>query len=312
MDNYFLVTGAAGFIGSKVAQYWINQGKKVITIDNLSTGTVEAIPAGVVFIQGNLGDSTVVDQLRAYDIAAIFHIAGQSSGEISFENPSYDLQSNTESTLLLLKLAKERGIKHFIYASTMSVYGNQNYLPVTEKTEAVPVSFYACGKLASEQYLRIYSQLGVQSVALRLFNVYGPGQNLTNMKQGMVSIYLAQALNLGTITVKGSMDRFRDFVYIDDVVQAFVKGYDYSQSHDFGLFNVSSGVHHTVRQVVDALRQNFEQDIPVVEIQGTPGDQFGIFGSSWQAEKELNWKARMPFNEGMKNMVEWAKSVSHE
>ncbi|OYU85081.1 MAG: NAD-dependent epimerase [Flavobacterium sp. BFFFF2] len=312
MDNYFLVTGAAGFIGSKVAQYWVNAGKKVITIDNLSTGTVEAIPAGVVFIQGNLGDAALVDQLRAYDIEAIFHIAGQSSGEISFENPSYDLQSNTESTLLLLKLAKERGIKHFIYASTMSVYGNQDYLPVTEETEAVPVSFYACGKLASEQYLRIYSQLGVHSVALRLFNVYGPGQNLTNMKQGMVSIYLAQALNLGTITVKGSMDRFRDFVYIDDVVQAFVNAYDYSQSHAFGLFNVSSGIHHTVGQVVEALRKNFEQDIPVVEIQGTPGDQFGIFGSSWRAQNELNWKATMPFNEGMKNMVEWAKSVSHE
>ena len=104
----------------------------------------------------------------------IFHIAGQSSGEISFDDPVYDLRSNVESTLCLLKFAFSVGCKRFIYASTMSVYGSVNSNAVSEFEELMPESFYGVGKVASEQYLRIYEKYGITSTVLRLFNVYGP------------------------------------------------------------------------------------------------------------------------------------------
>lgn len=307
-DKYILVTGAAGFIGAAVATKLIALGYKTITIDNLSTGELSNIPKETLFIEGNLGLQETIDKLDSYQIEAIFHIAGQSSGEISFENPSYDLQSNTESTILLLKYAKEKGIKHFIYASTMSVYGNQTMLPVTEEAIPNPSSFYACGKLASEHYLKIYASLGINCVALRLFNVYGPGQNLKNLKQGMLSIYLAQALTNNKIVVKGSVDRFRDFVYIDDVVNAFIKGYEYSKEASFGLFNISTGIPTYVYQLLDTIKLCLENKIEIAVIEGTPGDQFGIFGSNWYAKTTLGWEPKTAFDEGMKAMIAYAKS----
>ena len=111
MKNNFLVTGAAGFIGSAVAKHLINEGNEVVTIDNLSTGFEENIPNGVKFYKGKCQDEKIINQLESYRFDAIFHIAGQSSGEISFDDPVYDLQTNAQSTLLLLKLALKTNCK---------------------------------------------------------------------------------------------------------------------------------------------------------------------------------------------------------
>ena len=194
----YLVTGAAGFIGSCIAQRLINEGNKIVTIDNLSTGKKEVVPDDCVFIKGNDYDETVLKQLDNYKFDAIIHIAGQSSGEVSFENPVYDLQTNAQSTIMLLNYAKATGCKNFVFASSMSTYGDHDENPlVTESTPTVPKSFYAVGKLASENYMRIYSATyGIKCTALRFFNVFGAGQNLDNLKQGMASIYLAQAIKV--------------------------------------------------------------------------------------------------------------------
>ena len=137
------------------------------------------------------------------------HIAGQSSGEVSFENSIYDIESNVISTLCLLDYAVKTGCKRFIYASTMSVYGEQgNKEQFSEVDVARPKSFYAVGKLASEHYLRIYQeQHGIKYTALRYFNVYGEGQNLANLKQGMISIYLKQFIDdtFKEVQVKGPL-----------------------------------------------------------------------------------------------------------
>lgn len=307
MKKRYLVTGAAGFVGSKLSKKLIDSGFEVLTIDNLSTGSESCIPKGVEFIKGDCQDINVIKRLEEDRFDAIFHIAGQSSGEISFEDPVYDLQTNTQSTLLLLKLAKKINCTKFIYASTMSVYGENQIEFVTEKSTTNPKSFYAVGKLASEKYLDIYSNFGIDTIALRLFNIYGPGQNMENMKQGMVSIFLAQAIKEKSVLVKGSKDRFRDFIFIDDVVNAFLAVLDKGKK-GFSLYNVSTGVKTRVEELVDEISRNVDDSISVTYKGTTPGDQFGIYGDSSLLRSETNWSPKWTFNQGIREMVDWATS----
>lgn len=305
MKKKYLVTGAAGFIGAAVAKRLIDNECEVVTIDNLSTGYREHIPSDVGFIEGSTFDSEVIKQLEGVKFDAIIHIAGQSSGEISFENPVYDLQTNCQSTLMLLDYAKRSGCNKFIYASTMSVYGDKENPKCSEEDTLKPKSFYAVGKIASEHYMRIFSeQFGMTCTALRLFNTYGIGQNLYNLKQGMASIYLAMAIKDHEILVRGRKDRFRDFVYIDDVVDAFVKAIDREDGYE--CMNVCTNKATTVEQVVCEITKKLPYAVSVEYKSGTPGDQFGIYGNNEKAFKVLNWKPETEFESGIEKMVTWA------
>lgn len=306
MANY-LITGAAGFIGSSLAQKLINEGNEVTTIDNLSTGIESNIPKGVSFIQGDCASNEVIAKLPDVTFDAIFHIAGQSSGEISFDDPVYDIRTNAESTLLLLKFALKNGCKRFIYAGTMSVYGIQKDHAVNEKAKCRPESFYGVGKLASEHYMRIYEQYGIESTSLRLFNVYGPGQNLSNFRQGMVSIFLAQMLNNNHIHVKGSKDRYRDFVHIDNVVEAFQRCLICKESFSQRI-NIASGVRTTVQELIDLLISSQSNTISVEYSGKTAGDINGIYADIKKMKSILGINNIVSIDNGLANFVNWAKN----
>ena len=299
----FLVTGAAGFIGAAVAIKLLDDGNFVVTIDNLSTGFMENIPKGTVFIEGDCSNQESIDQLKPFRFDTILHIAGQSSGEISFGNPAYDLKTNTLSTLLLLKYAHEHGCRKFIYASTMSVYGNQLDEPVTEEALLSPLSFYAVGKIASENYMKIYSEFGMTNIALRFFNVYGPGQDMKNLKQGMVRIFLAQAINSKKIIVRGNPERYRDFVYIDDAVDVIYKLNNISRIKGYLCLNVSTGIRTEVRELIQIIKSNFNFEIPCEYAESTPGDQFGIYGNNNRLKKIVSISNFVNLNDGIHNMI---------
>lgn len=306
----YLVTGAAGFIGSAIAKKLIDRGDKVITIDNLSTGNKREIPEEVIFIEGNDFDEKIIEKLDLYDFDAIIHIAGQSSGEVSFERPVYDLQTNAQSTLMLLDYARRHSIKKFIFASSMAVYGDQNSALVTEETIPMPKSFYAVGKLASENYMRIFSRMfDIQCTALRFFNVYGIGQNMQNLKQGMASIYLAMAIKDHHITVKGAKERFRDFVYIDDVVEAVLLSIE-RKGNLFEIYNVSNKKICTVESIIELICNTLPYEVTVEYISGTPGDQHGIYGDNSKIMKDLLWKPKWNFYDGMRAMIDWAQKLN--
>ena len=204
----FLVTGVAGFIGSHVASKFAHAGYSVVGVDDLSSGHIQNIPKNVEFIKGDLSNSTFISKLPK-DCTHILHLAGQSSGEISFDDPIGDLYKNTASTINLIKFGIQNYCEKIIYASSMSVYGEVDNRAINELHECSPLSCYGVSKLASERYLNVYRHQ-IPFVCMRMFNVYGPGQDLINLRQGMVSIFLAQALSRGHINVNGSIKRFRD------------------------------------------------------------------------------------------------------
>jgi UDP-glucose 4-epimerase len=311
--KYILVTGVAGFIGSSVALRLIKEGYRVVGVDNLSTGKISKIPPEVIFVESDASANSLKQKLDPFKFDSILHIAGQSSAEVSYSDPIYDLKSNVESTLFLLNYAVSKNIKNFVYASSSTVYGTQvNPISLSEEAVPDPISFYAVGKLASERYLELFAkEYGISTVALRLFNVYGPGQNLDNLEQGMASIFLAQGIRDKKILVKGSPDRFRDFVYIDDVVNVFIKALHATEpvSH---IYNVSTGIKTSVSEVIEHIKSNLPFEVKV-EFKGvTRGDLIGQSGSFDKLKKDFQMSDFVPFEIGIKRMVDWGLSVEND
>ena len=306
MANY-LVTGAAGFIGAALAKRLINEGHNVVTIDNLSTGLRENIPEGVIFIEGNTYDKEIIDKLYQYKFDGIYHMAGQSGGVTCWDDPLYDMNSNITATLLLLDYAHKTGCSRFLYASSMSVYGDENPCPVREGDDLKPKTFYAVGKLASENYLRIYSeQYGIKCTALRFNNTYGPGQNMENLRQGMVSIFLAYALKDRHIPVMGDKNRYRDFVYIDDQVEACIMALNGNEDALYNVYTTATNRKTTCGQLVEMLKRLLPFDITVEYKGHTQGDQYGIFCSYEKIYNSLGWEPKVKLEDGLEIMVKWA------
>lgn len=302
MDR-ILITGVAGFIGSHVARRFLAEGFAVVGIDDLSQGQRANIPAGVEFLEADLADRALYPKLPR-DCVRILHLGGQSSGEISFDDPVADLEKNTVSTLNLIRFGIETGVRRLVYASSMSVYGAVPDKPIGESQQCLPLSCYGVGKYASENYLRIYARQ-LPSVALRMFNVYGPGQDLSNLRQGMVSIFLAQALASGRIIVKGSTERFRDLIYIDDVVEVWFRAA--TRADVTGkVLNVGTGRRTTVGELLERICAL----VPgaAFEVQGaTPGDQSGIYADTAQLRAVLGIESFTSVETALPRFVEWAR-----
>ncbi len=297
-----LVTGGAGFIGGHIARNLVRRGYEVVVLDNLRTGNKENIPKSSTFYKVDVGKDSL-DMLKERDFSLIYHFAGQSSVEVSFSDPIYDLDTNTRSTLRLLNIARTYKNCHFIYASSMSVYSSDGEMPKTESSPILGKNFYAIGKAASEKYISIYGDSGMNITNLRLFNVYGPGQNLKNLRQGMISIYLAQALFNKRIKVKGSLDRTRDFIYIYDLINYLEKIEGNPDS--FGkAINICSGKELSVENVITTIKDIMDEDIPIEILDSTPGDIPRMWGCTKLLEEISQDKFETPLNIGLKIMIE--------
>ncbi len=297
-----LITGGAGFIGSNLCKYFSNRKNKIWTIDNLSTGKIENVSKKIHFVNENCQSKKILNYFKKIKLDAIIHIAGQSSGELSFDNPIEDLNSNTLSVLNLLEVSKQTKCKRFIYASSMSVYGNSKKQPVNEKYMCAPISFYGVGKLASENYIKLFNHYEINWTIFRLFNIYGPGQNFDNLKQGMISIYLSQLIKNNKIVVKGSNKRFRDFVYIDDLVKIFANSIKNKNSFN-EIINLGSGKKSTVNNVLNCIKKNYNKKIKIEYDKNTPGDQFGIYSDNKKLVKIFKINKFINLDLGIKKMI---------
>jgi UDP-glucose 4-epimerase len=305
-----LVTGGAGFIGSALARALLARGAGVVVVDNLSTGKRENIPQGAEFLQLDLSDPGFVAQLPRAQFDAVCHLAAQSSGELSGADPLYDVRTNALATLLLSRWCTGNAIRRFLYASSMAIYGNPQQLPVGESQPCVPMSFYGISKWASENYLRLAEREGLASTSFRMFSVYGPGQNMENLKQGMASIFMAYMAQGKEVPVTGSLQRFRDFVYVDDVVEAWLAALSLSATPR-AAYNVGSGQAVTVRALIDELLKvmRLPADYPIQERAGASSDQFGLYADVQLIERDLGWKARTPLSTGLNLMADWVRSA---
>ncbi len=289
-----LVSGAAGFIGSKICQKLLQKKYDVIGIDNFSTGKVKNIPKDIKFIKMDLSRNLLKKKIPKCDV--IFHLAGQSSGEKSFDSPIKDLDMNTKTTLNLINYGLKNKCKKIIYASSMSVYGNSSNKQFNENSTLNPLSCYGVSKLCSEAYLKVFSNLLPYTI-FRMFNVYGIGQDMGDLRQGMVSIYLSQALKNNKIIVKGSLKRKRDFIHIDDVVNIWVKSIKSKKINQ--IYNLGSGKNMEVSQLIKKIIK-LTGDKKIIQMPGTKGDQYISITDNKKIKKDLKYKKFIDINEGLK------------
>jgi len=303
------VTGGAGFIGSALARALVGGGDRVMVVDNLSTGREENIPPQAEFVRLDLSDARFVEKLPSDRFDAVCHLAAQSSGELSGYDPLYDVQTNAISTLLLSRWCSQHRTPRFLYASSMAIYGNPRTLPVTESAPCEPLSFYGISKWASENYLRLAARDGLSSTSFRMFSVYGPGQNMQNLKQGMASIFMSYMVRGSEVPVTGSLNRSRDFVYIDDVIDAWMRALALPSTPS-SAYNVGSGQPTTVRELLAELLRALQlpAQYPIKEQPGRASDQFGLYADIGQIETDLGWKATTPLATGLRMMADWARS----
>ena len=303
-----LITGVAGFIGSHLAKRFIQEGYKVYGIDNLSNGKIENVPNEVEFMNIDLSVNSEIEKIPS-ECEIIAHLAGQSSGEISYHEPIIDLNKNTISTLNLINYGIQNKVEKILYASSMSVYGDIkiNNKGVFESQYLFPKSCYGVSKLSSEKYLRIYKNK-IPFVSLRMFNVYGPGQDLNNLKQGMVSIYLAQAIKSSKIIIKGSLSRFRDFIFIDDVIEAWFRASKFSAAINQEI-NIGTGIKTTVK---DLTRKIFKiTNVYDYEIrEETPCDQLGIYADVSKIKNILEIDKFVSLDDGLEIFHDWVSKNS--
>jgi UDP-glucose 4-epimerase len=296
-----LVTGVAGFIGSSFVNKLNLKFYNIYGIDDFSSSDKSQLPKKKInFFKKDLSIGLPKKLYKKEVIIDyIYHFAGQSSGELSFKDPKLDLEKNTISTLNLIKFSIEKKIKTFFYMSSMSVYGNTN--KANEKSELKPNTCYGVSKLSSEYYLKVFEK-ELNYVIFRLFNIYGPGQNLNNIYQGMIRIYLTQLIKSDKLNIKGSMNRYRDFVYIDDLVNILISSIN-KKSLIGQTINIGTGKKTYIRDVVKIIK-TLKKKVKVNILNGTKGDQFGIYSNNQKFTKFFPKIKFKNFNEGFKKYFE--------
>ncbi|MEW5755450.1 MAG: NAD-dependent epimerase/dehydratase family protein [Pseudomonadota bacterium] len=269
-----LVTGGAGFIGSNLVDVLLQDGYRVRVIDNLSTGKLENLPlhhANLEFINGDITDKALIDDV-ALGVDKIVHLAAIASVQASVDDPIATHRANFDGTLNLLAAAQNHGINKFIYASSAAVYGDVKTLPVPESAALAPLTPYAADKLAGEYYLDFYvRQFGLNALAFRFFNIYGPRQDPSSPYSGVISIFTERAKKGLPITIFGDGEQTRDFVFIGDLVKVLVKGLEFPVS-GFHVMNVGNGSGTSLLEMVSTIESIVGHEIEKKFANARPGD----------------------------------------
>jgi len=312
-----LVTGAAGFIGSHIADALVARGDEVVVLDDLSNGVEDNVPSGATFVRGDVRDVAAVDRAFAAFSGTpdgVCHLAGQASTFKSFDEPAWDMDVNGVGTARMLEGARRHGASTFVYASSMTAYGHPERLPVTEDQRCAPVSYYGITKWAAERAVLISSKpeaMGLRATCFRMFNVYGPRQSLTNPYQGVLGIFLGHVLRGEPIRIFGDGEQSRDFVYVGDVARAWVAALDRPPA-EAAAVNIGTATQTSINELWRAAVSACDEDPeswPVSYEELRPGDQRHMRASIDRARELLDWTPQVSFEQGMRLTADWARTV---
>jgi UDP-glucose 4-epimerase len=298
-----LLTGAAGFIGSWVADAYIKEGHEVLILDNLSSGKKENIPADALFIEGDIRDENIVRSIFAdFRPDIVNHHAAQIDVRKSVEDPAYDASVNIIGTLRLLESSVRGGVKKFMFASTGgAIYGEPENIPADEKTPPMPISPYGTSKYAVEKYLEYYRHVySLEYVALRYANVYGPRQN-PHGEAGVVAIFCSRILSGKPCIVFGDGAQTRDYVYVGDVARANLS----ALTSPSGSYNIGTEVETSVNGLIDELKEASGMEFYVQYAEARTGEVVRISLDVRLAGKVLGWNPDVTLRKGIKNTWEW-------
>ncbi len=248
----YLITGGAGFVGSALANRLLATGHEVVVLDDLSTGDQSRLQPEVAFTLGNISDIPKLWTLLQ-GVHCVYHVAARVSVQESVLYPFDYNAVNVGGTVSVLEAVRDAGVKRIVFTSSGAVYGEQPSQPLHERMPPDPRSPYAVSKLASEYYVRTTGILwGIETVSLRIFNAYGPGQQLPTAHPPVVPAFLRQMLKDASIVIYGDGKQTRDYVYIDDVVDALVAASS-APDVDRRVINVGSGVETSVNELIEKI-----------------------------------------------------------
>ncbi|MFN2119427.1 MAG: NAD-dependent epimerase/dehydratase family protein [Anaerolineales bacterium] len=295
----FLITGAAGFLGSALANQLAREGHQVRGLDDLSTGDPQALVPDVHFTRGDVGDRPKLWTLLQ-EVDVVYHLAARVAVPESILYPRDYNTVNVGGTVALMEAMRDVGVRRVVLASSGAVYGDQGEQPLSEAATPNPRSPYAVSKLAAEYYVRTIGTLwGIETVSLRIFNAYGPGQRLPASHPPVVPYFLRQALRGGTLVVHGDGAQTRDYVYIDDVLSAMIAA---STAPDLSglVINVGSGLETSVVDLMKLVLEVTGGKPEVIYNSQNPGGVSRMAADLKLSRRKLNFKPSIKLEAGLR------------
>lgn len=301
-----LVTGGAGFIASNIVDAYIQKGHEVVVIDNLITGFKENINPKAKFIEMDIKDSRLEELFQSEKFEIVNHHAAQMDIRISVNNPIFDAQTNIIGGINIYEAARKSGVKKIIFASTGgAIYGEQSYFPADEEHPTNPCSPYGISKLTNEKYLYYYkNEYNIDYAILRYGNVFGPRQSYKG-EAGVVAIFVNKILSGEQSVINGDGLNTRDYVYIEDVVNANL----FALNDNFhGIYNVSTGKETDVNTIFDLIVKISGSNCKEYHGPAKPGEQRRSVCSYDKIQNDFNWSPKTKLDDGLKKTFDYFKS----
>lgn len=298
-----LVTGGAGFIGSHLVDALVARGEEVLVIDDLSTGKHEYVNKGANFHELDIRSEKTRKLISSIKPEIIFHLAAQKSLPESLKHPTKDAEINIVGLCNILEAIPGTGLKKLIFASTGgAMYGDNAKLPAAENQPADPSSPYGLSKFASERYLEVWSKLhNFQTIILRPANVFGPRQDPYG-EAGVVAILAKRAVTNQPMRVFGSGKHTRDYVYVADIVGAFLAALDTNVT---GIYNIGTGQETSVLDIIKNLSNVTGRELPIDYQPEVVGEMERSSLEAGQAHTALHWQPKVSLEEGIQKTYDW-------
>jgi len=290
-----LVTGGAGFIGTFTCDQLRKNGHEIIILDNLVTGSRKNVSSEDTLIIGDITDKKVYDTFTNEKIDVIIHLAAQTSVPESIIDPLNDQKQNIEGTLRILQAAKELGVKRVIFASSAAVYGNNEKIPIVETESLLPTSPYGISKMTCEKYIEVFCKShNIDYIIFRFANVYGPKQTKDG-EGGVIKIFIDKLLRDETPIIFGDGKQTRDFIFVEDIASAHVKGL----SAPSGIYNLSSNTETTVNEIYTVISEGLNHIIKPSYAPPREGDIYRSCLSNKKAVELMGWSLNYSINSGL-------------